>query len=93
MTSDNSELEHRIAFYREVAQRSFKKEMPPGNAIALFHQKFGVTPAPDITKGAIFGENPSDNQKNTYRAYLQRQALRSSKDLEWVKQYMNFEFG
>ncbi|WP_100899135.1 DEAD/DEAH box helicase [Nostoc flagelliforme] len=93
VASGNTELEDWIAFYREVAQRSFKKELPPGNAIALFHQKFSATPAPDITKGAIFGENPSDNQKNLYRAYLQRQALRSSKDLEWVGQYMKLEFG
>ncbi|MEH1780885.1 MAG: DEAD/DEAH box helicase [Nostoc sp.] len=91
--SANVDLEVRIAFYCEVAQRSFKKELSPGNAIALFHQKFSVTPAPDITKGAIFGTNPSDNQKNLYRAYLQRQALRSSKDLEWVAQYMKLEFG
>ncbi|MHC5756034.1 MAG: hypothetical protein ACYTXF_36505, partial [Nostoc sp.] len=90
---DNIELDARIAVYCEVAQRSFRKELPPGNAIALFHQKFSTTPAPDITKGAVFGANPSDNQKNLYRAYLQRQALRSSKDLEWISQYMKLEFG
>ncbi|MFN6475364.1 DEAD/DEAH box helicase [Nostoc sp. DedQUE07] len=91
--SDNTELDARIAFYSEVAQRSFRKELPPGNAIALFHQKYNASPALDITKGAVFGANPSDNQKNLYRAYLQRQALRSSKDLEWISQYMKLEFG
>ncbi|PHJ69221.1 hypothetical protein VF14_03595 [Nostoc linckia z18] len=91
--SENSDLDAKISFYREAAQRSFKKELPPGNAIALFNQKYGGIPTPDITQGAVFGANPSDNQKQLYRAYLQRQAMCSGKDLEWVAKYMKLEFG
>ena len=61
--------------------------------IAAYRQKFDCLPTVEITRGAVCGVNPADNQKKQYRAYLQRVAFKGGKSSDWVSEYMKLEFG
>jgi superfamily II DNA or RNA helicase len=82
-----------VDYYRLNANTAYRKEQSPGLAISLFEKKFNYVPHSVVTKGAVFGENPSDQQRKMYRAYLQRIAFKQGKDLNWIMQFMELEFG
>lgn len=80
-------------FFVAAAQTAYKRDLPPGGPIAQFQEKFNKLPDSNILRGAIFGVNPSDRQKQEYQGYLQRQAIRQGKDRNWIDQYLKLEFG
>lgn len=87
------EREEAVAFYQAVAVSAYRKEASPAQALAAYRQKFNCLPTIEITRGAVCGVNPADNQKKLYRAYLQRIAFKTGKHSDWVSEYMKLEFG
>ncbi|MGK7947274.1 MAG: DEAD/DEAH box helicase family protein [Xenococcaceae cyanobacterium] len=88
----NDEDWQKLEIYRSKLREAYKKSYAPGWAAKVFQETFGFYPPLDWMKGAVFGENPTEDNKKTYRSHLFYIASRKSKDKEWSERYFNLEF-
>ncbi|GAB4386288.1 MAG: DEAD/DEAH box helicase [Elainellaceae cyanobacterium] len=80
-------------FFRSQRQKTYKKGAAPNLATSMFQQKFGCVPDLDWYLGSIFGDSPTLSDKQSYRDYLVGVAQRLGKDISWVIQEFQQEFG
>ena len=59
----------------------------------LFRETYGHFPPDDWAWGALFGNEPSNQQKAMYYKYLNELAKQKQKPSSWINRYMTFEFG
>ena len=83
----------RFAFYRSKLQLSHQHNYAPGFATMVFQETYGHFPPDDWARGALFGDEPSNEQKAMYYKYLNELARQKQKPPSWIHRYMTFEFG
>lgn len=83
----------RWEFYREKIREAYSKNFAPGWAAVIFRDHFGHWPPDAWAFGAVFGDRPSDEQKQRYYEYLVAIAQRKEKSESWVNRCMVMEFG
>ncbi|WP_036488307.1 DEAD/DEAH box helicase [Myxosarcina sp. GI1] len=83
----------KLEIYRAKLKEAYKNSYLPSWAAVVFKDNFGFFPPWDWGKGAIFGEHPTEDDKNQYKKYLALVASRKKKDTEWIERYFNLEFG
>ena len=83
----------RLTFYRSKLQFSYQNNYAPGWAAIVFQETYGHFPPDDWARGAIFGNEPSNEQKIMYYKYLNELARQKQKPPSWIHRYMTFEFG
>ncbi len=86
--SDWSKLE----IYRSKLREAYQKKYAPTWAAMVFKENFGFYPPWDWAKGAVFGEEPTDNDRRSYQLHLMAVANRQSQDEKWIERYFNLEF-
>ncbi|MBD3884429.1 DEAD/DEAH box helicase [Phormidium tenue FACHB-886] len=82
-----------IEFFRAQRQKSFREGVAPSFANHLVYRKFDRMPEASWSRGAIFGDEPSLQDKYLFRDYLVGIAQRQGKDLSWVIAEFQQEFG
>jgi superfamily II DNA or RNA helicase len=80
-------------FFRVQRQKTFSEGSAPNWTKRVFYEKFGCLPEPAWGMGAIFGDMPSLKDKYAYRDYLSRIAQQQGKDLSWIIEEFQQEFG
>ena len=83
----------RYEFYRKKLREAYENNFDPGWASHIFREKYGHWSPESWSKGAIFGERPTQTQQTFYRNYLMTIAQRKEKSDQWVQRYMTLEFG
>ncbi|MCU0570543.1 MAG: DEAD/DEAH box helicase family protein [Oculatellaceae cyanobacterium Prado106] len=82
-----------LEFLQVHRRRSFQEGASPNWTKNRFRQEFGCSPDVTWYRGLIFGDNPSLNDKIEYRNYLAKIGARQGKDLTWVIEEYQQEFG
>ena len=83
----------RYEFYRRSLREAYDKNFAPGWAAMNFKERYGYWSPNSWSKGAIFGTNPTPQQRSEYLKYLQAIAQRKEKPQQWVQKQMELEFG
>ncbi len=83
----------RYEFYRQILKQAYEKNFDPGSSAHTFRSKFGHWPPNAWARGAVFGYQPNQLQRNSYHIYLSALAQRKQKPQSWIDRYMSFEFG
>lgn len=83
----------RYEFYRQHIRLAYERNFAPGWAAIAFKDKYVHWPPEAWASGAVFGENPTADQRFSYLRYLQAIATRKEKPESWVERYMGLEFG
>jgi superfamily II DNA or RNA helicase len=89
-SSDDSLLEERINFVKESLQKVWKYKIKPGWVYFQFKEKFGTTPHRQMFLHGIFGENPTEEDKQNYWTFLM---AKSENDITYSQRYYSWEFG
>lgn len=89
----SSEDWERYEFYREKICTAYSQGYAPGWAAMLHKERYGHWPPDAWARSAVFGDNPSESQKEAYHSYLQALAQRKEKPPSWIQRCMNLEFG
>lgn len=89
----SEEDKQRLAFYRSKLQFSYQNKYAPGWAAMVFQEKYGHFPPDDWARGALFGDEPTNQQKTMYYKYLNDLAKQRQKSTSWINRYLTFEFG
>ena len=91
---DKPDPEKRKAF-RGLRQLGFKRGYLPGAAYMEYVSLFEERPPRKWCRGAIFGANPSDEDRQEYLVYLQclRDSKARAKPRSWERVEFNDEFG
>lgn len=89
----SEEDKQRFAFYRDKLRHSYEHRYSPGWAAMVFQETYGHFPPDDWARGAIFGNDPSNEQKAMYYKYLNELAKQRQKLPTWINRYLAFEFG
>jgi DNA repair protein RadD len=82
-----------IEFFRSQRQNTFREGSAPAWAKRLVYEKFDRMPEAHWSRGAIFGDEPTLQDKYTYRDYLAAIAQRQGKDISWIIEEFQQEFG
>ena len=82
-----------IEFFRSQRQKAFREGAAPTWAKRLVYEKFNRMPEAHWSRGAIFGDEPMMQDKYTYRDYLAAIAQRQGKDISWIIEEFQQEFG
>lgn len=82
-----------IEFFRSQRRKMFQEGSSLNWAKRLCFEKFGCFPEPSWCRGAIFGDEPTIEDKYAYRDYLMRLAQQQGKALPWVIEEFQQEFG
>lgn len=80
-------------FFRSQRQKTYHSGAAPSWTISVFQKEFGCVPEADWCFGSIFGDAPTMQDKYAYRDYLAAVARRLGKDITWVVQEFQQEFG
>ena len=83
----------RLQTYRENLKTAYDKKLSPGWAAMSFKEKYGHWPPDDWAKSAVFGETPTDAERESYQKHLQAIANRLDKPDSWRQRYLKLEFG
>ena len=83
----------KLEVYRSKLREAYQNSYAPSWAAVVFKDNYGFFPPWDWGKGAVFGEQPSDNDKKSYKSHLISVANRKGKDESWSDRYFNLEFG
>ena len=89
----SEEDKQRLVFYRSKLQFSYQNNYAPGWAAMVFQETYGHFPPDDWARGALFGNEPSNEQKAMYYKYLNELAKQRQKPPSWINRYLTFEFG
>lgn len=87
------EVRKQYDFYREQRKKAFQEGASPNWAKQRFFQRFNCAPDPSWTLGAIFGDSPTLSDQYAYRDYLRNLARQQGKDIVWVIEEFQQEFG
>jgi superfamily II DNA or RNA helicase len=82
-----------MEFFRIQRRKTFLENAAPAWTKRVFFEKFKCLPKSEWTRNAIFGENPSLNDKFAYKHYLSAIAQRQGKSISWVIDEFQQEFG
>ena len=82
----------KLEIYRSKLREAYQKQYAPTWAAMVFKENFGFYPPWDWAKGAVFGEEPTDNDRRSYQLHLMAVANRQSQDEKWIERYFNLEF-
>lgn len=80
-------------FFRDQRQKTFLEGSAPNWTKRVFYEEFGCFPEDNWSVGAIFGDMPTLEDKYAYRDYLIRIAQRQGKQISWVIEEFQQEFG
>lgn len=83
-------------FYRAQLKRAYSQNYSPFWAYHEVERKFKIKPwyAPrEWAYQAVFGANPTDEDKRNYLRYLEKVARKNSFSYWWVEMHMKNEFG
>ncbi|NJR67172.1 MAG: helicase SNF2, partial [Leptolyngbyaceae cyanobacterium CRU_2_3] len=80
-------------FFRAQRQKTFQEGSAPNWTKRVFYEQFNCFPEPAWSLGAIFGDAPTLQDKYAYRDYLSRIAQQQGKDLSWIIEEFQQEFG
>lgn len=83
-------IEEKRAFVKEALAKVWKYKMKPGWVYFQFKDKYGKIPARDLFYQGIFGENPTELDKERYWQFL---VSKSPDDENYCQQYYIYEFG
>lgn len=83
----------RYKFYRSRLYRAYQQNFAPGWAAMVFKEQYGHWAPDSWARGAVFGDNPTDDHRLCYNSYLQAIAQRKEKPPSWIQRYMRLEFG
>ena len=89
----NDEDWKKLEIYRSKLRQAYQKSYDPAWAAAIFIKNFGFFPPWDWGKGAVFGEQPTDEHRSNYQRHLMAIASRKNKDKDWIEKYFGLEFG
>jgi superfamily II DNA or RNA helicase len=89
----SEEEREQFAFFKQQAILSFRQGRRPGAAAYTYKDKFGSHPALWWRRTAIFGTNPTEQDRAAYRSYLMGIAERDDLAINWVEEWMQLEFG
>lgn len=88
-----SEKRPLIEAFHSHRRKSFAQGYAPNWAIKLFFEQFGSLPEDAWCQGSIFGPQPTEADRQTYKHYLMSVAQRSGKSITWVIHEFQKEFG
>jgi len=80
-------------FFRSQRQKTFQAGFAPNWTKRVFYQQFNCFPEPDWCLGSIFGDAPTSHDKFAYRNYLANIAQQQGKDISWMIEEFQQEFG
>jgi len=83
----------RLEFYRSLLQEAFACNFAPGWAAVNFRDQFGYWPPDAWALGAVFGNSPTEANRQSYCEYLTKVARCKEKPESWINSYMVMEFG
>ena len=80
-------------FFRERIKVGFQRNHAPIWASYRFKDKYQFYPPDDWRRAAIFGDNPTDENRLIYRNHLVAIAQHQGKPETWIEHQWRFEFG
>ncbi|MBD1837221.1 DEAD/DEAH box helicase family protein [Coleofasciculus sp. FACHB-501] len=83
----------KFRFFREQVKVGFQKHYAPEWASCRFKEEYKFSPPDNWRQAAIFGDNPTDNNRLTYWNYLAAIAQHKGKPRTWAERQWRFEFG
>lgn len=79
--------------YQKWAREAYQKGWAPESASVKYNQRFNKWPNNELKRGAIFGANPTDDDRRRYIEYLQFVAEKKGKDRKWINSQYVAQFG
>ena len=83
-------FEEKVKFVKDALSKVWKHKLKPGWVYFQYKDKFGGNPHRQLFLHGIFGENPTDENKDMYWAFL---IAKSENDLSYSRKYYLWEFG
>ncbi len=80
-------------FFREQIKVGFQRHYAPEWASCRFKEEYQHYPPDDWRRAAIFGDNPTDDNRLTYWNHLVAIAQHKGKTRTWAERQWRFEFG
>ncbi|TVQ51151.1 MAG: hypothetical protein EA366_15880 [Spirulina sp. DLM2.Bin59] len=89
------EQEERRDWFRQALQDCYKHGHSPGFATVRFKERYGSEAWPVLSwkRGAVFGDEPTDDQRAEYLDWLDHVATRTGKTPDWIAKQYRYEFG
>lgn len=81
------------ASYRLLLGLAYQKKYKPGYAAIQHKEQYGTYPPTWWGKGAVLGDNPTQQDQLAYVQYLEELAEKHGHDQAWINQYLALEFG
>lgn len=83
-------LKEKIDFVKHAMKIVWNKKLKPGWIYYQFIEKFGKQPKREFFINAVFGENPTTEDKDAYWNFL---VSKAGDDLNYARKYYSWEFG
>ena len=80
-------------FLKRRRPKDFRDNNSPNWTRHAFFEKFGCHPKDEWLRGCIFGDAPTDSDRQRYKQYLMAIAQQQRKPLTWVIEEFQLEFG
>ncbi len=80
-------------FFRSQIVLGYEKQHAPGWAACRFKDEYELYPPDDWRRSAIFGDEPTEQNRRDYWQFLVATARRKEKSKTWAKQQWHHEFG
>jgi superfamily II DNA or RNA helicase len=90
LPTDDPLFDEKGKFVKDALSKVWKHKLKPGWVYFQFKDKFGGNPHRQLFLNGIFGENPTDEDKDMYWAFL---IAKSENDLAYSRKYYLWEFG
>ncbi len=83
----------KFQFFRDALKLAYASRYYPGYAANKFKDRYGYYPPNGWALGAVFGDQPTKDDRTNYRAYLTETIRRLGKPTKQVNWYFESEFG
>ena len=90
LSTDDPLYYEKVKFVKEALAKVWKHKMKPGWVYFQFKDKFGVQPHKQLFLHSIFGDNPTQTDKDAYWQFL---ISKSENDIHYSCKYYLWEFG
>ena len=83
-------------WFRQLLNEGYKKGYSPGFAMVQYKEQYPHLhdwPKPSWKRGAVFGDDPTDDDRWLYLDWLDHVATRTGKAPDWIAKQYRFEFG
>lgn len=87
---DDPLSEEKVKFIKDALAKVWKYKLKPGWVYFQFKDKFRSLPRKELFLHGIFGETPTDEEKNMYWNFL---ITKAENDLSYAHKYYLWEFG